>query len=103
MVTFLISIHFDSPRLGHTIKTNCKEFQSVDPTIFYIFTLYNILYFRYLLIEILGNMCIVIIYVPIYEVVNFEINLSSLIKLFFYVTKKLGQNLIFQERKEFLR
>ena len=41
-----------------------------------------------LLLEILGNMCIVIIYFPVYDVMNFEKNLRFLIKQFFYMTKK---------------
>ena len=44
-----------------------------------------------LLFEILGNMCIVIDWCPVYNVINFESNHSFLIKLFFYVTKKLEQ------------
>ena len=34
----------------------------------------------FLLLEILGNMCIVIIYCPVCDVINFEINLSFLIR-----------------------
>ena len=30
MIITLVSIYFDSPRLGHTIKTNCMKFQTVD-------------------------------------------------------------------------
>ena len=44
-----------------------------------------------LLLEILGNMCIVIICYPICGVINFEINLSLLITPFLYITKKAGQ------------
>ena len=39
-------------------------------------------------VEILGNVCIVIIFSPVYDVINSEINLSFLIKPFFYMTKK---------------
>ena len=28
---YLISLYFDSPRLGYTIKTNCIKRQAVDP------------------------------------------------------------------------
>ena len=31
MVSTLVSICFTSPRLGHTIKTNCMKLQTVDP------------------------------------------------------------------------
>ena len=40
-----------------------------------------------LLLETLGNMCI--IYFPVCDFTNFEINLSFLIKSFSYVTKKV--------------
>ena len=33
VVRALVSIYFDSPRLGHTIKTNCIKLQTVDPKI----------------------------------------------------------------------
>ena len=41
-----------------------------------------------LLLEIFGNMCVVIICFPVYDVTNFEINLSFLIKLLFNMTEK---------------
>ena len=40
-------------------------------------------------LEILANMCIVIIYFPVDELTSFEINLSFLIKLFSCITKKV--------------
>ena len=43
-----------------------------------------------LVLEMLGNICIVIICFPVCEVMNFEINLSILIKPFSYMTKKSG-------------
>ena len=33
MISTLVLIYFDSPRLGHTIKTNPVKFQAVDPEI----------------------------------------------------------------------
>ena len=36
MVCNLVSIYFDSPELGHTIKTNCIEFKTIDPEILLI-------------------------------------------------------------------
>ena len=44
-----------------------------------------------LLLEILGKMSTVIIYRPVFDVVNFEINHSFFTKLFSYKTKNLGQ------------
>ena len=41
-----------------------------------------------LLLEILGNMCIAIVFLPSLDVTDFEINLIFLIKPFFYITKK---------------
>ena len=50
----------------------------------------NALYFMLtLLLEILGNMCIVTICYPVCDVINFEINHSFLIKRFFHINKKL--------------
>ena len=42
-------------------------------------------------LEILGNMCIATIFIPVCDALNFEINLSFLIKPFFHITKKSGQ------------
>ena len=44
-----------------------------------------------LLLEIWDNICIVTIFCQICEVINCEMNLSFLIKTFFYVTKKSEQ------------
>ena len=44
-----------------------------------------------LLLEVLGNMCIVIACFPGRDVMNFEINLNFLIKPFFYIIKKWRQ------------
>ena len=46
-----------------------------------------------LFLEILGNMSIVIIYCPVCDVINFEINLNFLIKSFSYMTKKWEQKM----------
>ena len=45
-----------------------------------------------LLLEILGNICIVIICCQVCDAINFESNQSFLIKLLLYITKKSGQN-----------
>ena len=52
-----------------------------------------------LLLEILGNMCVVIICCPICDVISLGINLSFFIKPFFYITEKARQD---QDRKELL-
>ena len=41
----------------------------------------------------LGNMCIVIIYFPDWDVINFEINLIFLIKTFFCMAKSQDKKL----------
>ena len=55
------------------------------------------------LFEILCNMCIVIISFPVYDTMNFEDNLSFLIKLSFYMTCYMSfyKNLITFRRKTF--
>ena len=52
----------------------------------------NFIFFLALLLEILGNMCIVTACLSVYDVINFQINFIFLIKPFFHVTKKPGQN-----------
>ena len=42
-----------------------------------------------LLLEILGNMCIAIVYYPGYDVMDFEINLIFLIETFFLYDQKV--------------
>ena len=49
---------------------------------------------------ILSNMCIVIVSFPIYDVTHFEISLSFLIKLFFYMAKKDRQNFRYFNNKK---
>ena len=51
----------------------------------------NFIVWLLLLIEILGKMCVVIIRFPLSGIINFEINLSFLIKLLFYMSKQ-GQD-----------
>ena len=46
-----------------------------------------------LLLEILGNICITIVYYPGSDVIKFEVNLIFLIKPFWYTTKKSRQKL----------
>ena len=47
-------------------------------------------------------MCIIVIAFPGYGKINFEINLSFLITLFFYVTKKSGEKFeYFKNKKSF--
>ena len=55
-----------------------------------------------LLLEILGNICITIVYWPGCDVIEFEINQIFLIKLFYYMTKKSKQKLkYFENEKSF--
>ena len=51
-------------------------------------------------LEILGKICIEIVCCPICNVINFEINLSFLIKPLFYVIKKPGQNCKYVKNKK---
>ena len=44
-----------------------------------------------LILEVMGDIYIVIICFLVYDVINFEINFSFLIKPFYYRTKKSGQ------------
>ena len=53
-----------------------------------------------LLLEIFGNMCIAIVFLPSYDVIDFEINLIILIKPFFYITKKSIQKRKYLEKKK---
>ena len=53
-----------------------------------------------LLLEILGNMCIVIISCSVCDVINFKINQSLLIKPFSYITKMLGQKCKYLKNKK---
>ena len=134
MVSTLVSIYFGAPQLGHQIKTNCLNVYTVDPekwndqfwffgkgsrtssfTTFYawffkknvfhvIFYRPNFIFWLPLLFEILGNICFVIICFQVCDVINFEINLSFLMKLSFYLTKKVRTKIqICYEQKELLR
>ena len=120
MASTLVLIYFGRPLLGHAIKTNFIEFQIVDPEQYWILffirgsgttfsTTFCARFFKKLLsmlyyinwpnfivwlpflLEILDNICIVIICSPVCDVINFEINHSFLIKPIFYIKKKLGQ------------
>ena len=53
-----------------------------------------------LLLKILYNMCIIIICCPVFDVINFEVNLNLLIKPFFYITKKSWQKFKYLENKK---
>ena len=54
-------------------------------------------------LEILGNMCTVLICCSVCDAIKFEANLSFLIEPFFYITKKSGQKCIYISRtKELL-
>ena len=49
------------------------------------------LVYDFLLLEILGNMFIALVWFPGCDIINFEINLIFLIKLFFYMSKNSRQ------------
>ena len=53
-----------------------------------------------LLRKILGNMCIVIVFYPGCDVINFEINLISLIKPFFCMNNKSKQKFTYLKNKK---
>ena len=52
---------------------------------------FNFIVWFPLLLEILDNICNVIICCPVCDDINFEINLNFHFKPFFYITKKSGQ------------
>ena len=131
MVSTLVSIYFGSPWLGYTTKTNCIKRHAVDleicsilillnefgtvfsTTFFYgfswnkFFMLHsinrpNFILWLPLLLEILGNMFIVIISFLVHDAMNLVMNLSSLIKLFSHMTKKVRtKSKYFKNRKGF--
>ena len=53
-----------------------------------------------LLLEVLGNRCIAIVCFQGCDVINLEINLIFLIKLFFYMTKKSQQKVKYLENEK---
>ena len=70
----------------------------------YFINLPNFIVWLPLLLEILDNMCIVLICFLAFDVKNVEINLNFVIKPFFYITKKVRTKIkTFYERKELLR
>ena len=101
MVSTLVSIYFNSPRLRHTVNFNFLEkvLGVVSPTHsvidflrkFFFHILLTDQFYRQpiLLHEIVGNMCIEVICFPGCEDVNLEIMLRFLIKPFSYTTKKV--------------
>ena len=113
----------------HTIKINCIKFQTVDPEICSIFIFLenglglvfpthivydfcrkiflilcsinwpNFIVCSSLPLEILANTCFVISCLPVYDVFEFENNLSFLIKLFFYTAKTPRQKFEYLQDK----
>ena len=63
----------------------------------------NLIAWLPLLLAILANVCIIIIYGPVSDVISFEINHIFFMKLLFYTTRKSGQkwaimiNIIFKQ------
>ena len=120
MVSMLVLVYSGRPKLGHTIKKNfiklhCwfRDILNFDfnkkglglayPTCFlydFLRKIFLILYFIKwpnfiawlpLCLEILGNMCIVIIICSVWDVINFKIVHGLFIKSFFYICKISGQ------------
>ena len=60
----------------------------------------NFIVWLLLLLEIMENMCITIVYLPGCDVINFEINLIFLIRLFCYMTKKSRQKFKYLENEK---
>ena len=60
----------------------------------------NLLAWLPLLLEILGNMCIVIIRCPVCDVINFENNISFLNKPFFDIIKSQDKNVYISRMKK---
>ena len=54
----------------------------------------------FFVLAIMDNMCIANVWQPGCNVINFEINLIFLIKLFLYMTKKSRQNLKYLENEK---
>ena len=54
-----------------------------------------------LLFEMLDNIFAIICY-PVYDEMNFEVNVSCLIKLFLYITKKSEQNVQYLKNEKSL-
>ena len=63
----------------------------------------NFIVWLSLLLDVLGNMCIKIVYEPGYDVIKFGINLIFLIKPFRYKTKKSRQKLKYLENEKSFR
>ena len=129
MVSTLVLIDLDGPRLGHTIKTTFIAFLTVvvcsisisyrrvwvkllhhilcmifQEKYFSCYTLFinwpNLIVWLSVLLEILGNYVLSTICWPVRDVINFEIYLSCLIKPFFYKTEKSGQKCKYLKNKK---
>ena len=87
MVDNLVLKCFGRPQLGHAIKTNFITFQTVDPEMRSIF-------------EILGNMSIVIMCCSVCGEINFETDISFLIKPFSNMIKKSGRKFKYLQNKK---
>ena len=114
MVCTLVYMYFGSVRLELIVKTNFTKFRLLIQRYFQFWflkkssgtsfstaffkknishvTFYNwpnLVVWLLLLLELFGNMCILIIRLPVCDVMNFEINLSFLTKPFSYKTKNV--------------
>ena len=96
---------FDKIKIGQELVFLTRFLNDIQRKI--ALTLYFINWPNYivwlpLLLAILGNLCIMIICFPVCDIINFETNLSFLIKLFLYITKKSGQNCKQLKKKQLL-
>ena len=104
MVSTLFLIYFVRPSPGQTIITNGIKIQTLHAEIcsnliFYkrsgtgflmlcFNNLPNLIVWLHLFLEILSNMCIAIKCFSVWDVINFDIKFSFLMKSFSYIIKK---------------
>ena len=129
MVLSLVAIYFDNPNLAYNKNKLHKTFDHWSRDMFHFdfsgkglgiafqqhfvyefsrkifLMLYsinrpNFIVWLPLLLEILGNLCIAFVCFSGCDVITFEINLISLTKPFFYLTKKSRQNFKYLENEK---
>ena len=75
-------------------KTSLRPFPKKSKFSIYLYKQFAVLYIENILkLEILGNICIVIICFPVGDVINFEINLGFFIKLFSCIIIKVRKEI----------
>ena len=84
----MLDLDFPEKHLGLVSPTHFAfDFLRKIFGMFYSINKPNFIAWLPLLLETLENKCIVIIFFPVYDLINFENNLSFPIKLFFYMPK----------------